>query len=192
MAKAIIHVVALVLWRVRVSGAQNVPAKGPLIVACNHVSLLDPPILGAFCPRRLHYMAKRELFGIPLLGRLITAVGAYPVDRHGSAAGAIKRSVEILRSGETIGIFPEGGRNPRGEAQARAGVALLAFLAKAPVLPAAIIGSNRASRLGGMKVAFGQPLQLDPSRRPTRDELKAFTEAIMREIRTLSENVVHA
>jgi 1-acyl-sn-glycerol-3-phosphate acyltransferase len=192
IAKFVVHAVAAVLWRVRVSGAQNVPREGPLIVACNHVSLLDPPILGGFCPRKLHYMAKRELFEIPLFGALIRALGAYPVDREGSAAGAIKRSIEILRAGSAVGIFPEGGRNPKGAAQARAGVALLASLAKSPVLPAAVVGSNRATRLGSISVIFGQPLRLDTDGRVTREELTAFAETIMREIRRLSENVVHA
>lgn len=192
VAKVVVRTVATMLWRVRVRGEENVPAEGPLIIACNHVSLLDPPILGAFCPRKLRYIAKRELFRIFLFGSLIRALGAYPVDREGSAAGAIKRSIDILRSGETVGIFPEGGRNPRGEAQARAGVALLAALAKCPVLPAAIVGSERAARLGRVTVLFGHPIRLDDTRRPTRQELEAFTETIMREIRVLSGNVVHA
>jgi 1-acyl-sn-glycerol-3-phosphate acyltransferase len=191
-AKMVVRAAALVLWRVRVCGAQNVPAEGPLIIACNHVSLLDPPILGAFCPRKLHYMAKRELFAIPLLGSLIGALGAFPIDREGSATGAIKRSIDILRSGETVGIFPEGGRNPRGEARARAGVALLAELGKSAVLPAAIVGSNNAMRFGRVTVLFGRPLQLDRGEKPTREELTVFTQTVMREIRALSENVVHA
>ncbi len=188
-AKVAIHAVSRLVWRVRVEGAQNVPAVGPLIVACNHVSLLDPPILGAYCPRPLRYMAKRELFTIPLFGPLIRAVGAYSVDREGSALGAVKRSIEILRSGEAIGIFPEGGRNPSGEARAREGVALLASLGKAPVIPAAIVGSSRALRLHAMKVVFGPPLRLDGGRKATRDELAKFTATVMGEIRALAEGV---
>jgi 1-acyl-sn-glycerol-3-phosphate acyltransferase len=189
IAKFLIHAVARVLWRVRVYGAENVPLEGPLIVACNHISLLDPPILGAFCPRMLHYMAKQELFEIFGFGALIRSFGAYPVDRKRNAAGAIKRSVEVLRSGGAIGIFPEGGRNLTGDVEARQGAALLASLAKAPVVPAAIVGSARATRLGAMKVAFGPPMSLDPARKATRDDLAKFTDAIMREIRTLAESI---
>src|SRR5579864_2900572 len=109
----------------RVYGAENVPKDGPLIVACNHVSYLDPPVLGTASPRRIEYMAKRQLFEIPVLGSLISAVGAYPVDREGSATAAVKRSVEVLRRGGAIGIFPEGTRNLEGTAEARTGVALL-------------------------------------------------------------------
>ncbi len=188
-AKVVVHAAGRVLWRVRVYGSERVPASGPLIIACNHVSLLDPPILGGFCPRKIHYMAKRELFGIPLFGPMIRALGAYPVDREGSATGAIRRSIEVLRAGETVGIFPEGGRNPSGEARARSGVALLASIAQAPVVPAAIVGSAAAMRLAPIHVVFGEPLQLDANKRATRDELTDFTRSVMAEIRALASSV---
>ncbi len=182
IAKLLILCVTHILWRVRVYGAENVPLDGPLIVACNHVSLLDPPLLGAFCPRKLRYMAKKELFKIPVFGPLIRAVGAYPVDRQRSATGAIRRSVEVLRSGGAVGIFPEGGRNLTGDVEARQGVALLASLAKAPVVPAAVVGSRKAALFAPIKVAFGRPMLLDPSRKATREDLAKFTDAVMREI----------
>jgi len=192
IAKWIIWRSGRVLWRIRVGGAQNVPFDGPLIIACNHISLLDPPILGAACPRMIHYMAKRQLFEVPLFGSLIRAVGAYPVDREGSAAGAIKRSIDVLRRGEAIGIFPEGGRNLHGEAQARHGVALLASLGSAPVIPAAIVGSSRAVRMGTVSVVFGTPLQLDSGRKATREDLAKFTDAVMEQIHTLAQSVSRA
>ncbi len=189
IARAFVHAVGRALWRVRVYGSERVPRTGALIIACNHVSLLDPPILGAFCPRKIQYMAKRELFEIPLFGSMIRALGAYPVDREGSATGAIKRSIEVLNAGGAVGIFPEGGRNPRGEVQARNGVALLASLGHAPVLPAAIVGSGAAKRFGRMEVVFGEPLQLDASRKATRDDLENFTQSVMREIRALASTI---
>jgi 1-acyl-sn-glycerol-3-phosphate acyltransferase len=174
-----------IVWRARVRGAHNVPRSGPLIVACNHVSYLDPPVLGTFCPRSLRYMAKEELFDFAVLGPLIRAVGAYPVDREGSATAAIKRSVDVLREGEAIGIFPEGTRNLTGEVAPRPGVALLASLAKAPVVPACIVYSGKG--IPKIKVAFGPPLSLPSDRKATRDDLAKFTESIMNEIRSLSE-----
>lgn len=189
IAKSTIWAVSRVLWRVRVFGAENVPRDGALIVACNHLSLLDPPVLGASCPRQLHYMAKRQLFNVPLLGPTIHALGAYPVDREGSAAGAIKRSLDVLRAGEAIGIFPEGGRNLRGEAQARRGVAYLASLVGAPVVPAAIVGSDAALRFARMDVVFGRAISLDGSRKATRDELAKFTDAVMDAIHMLARSV---
>lgn len=173
------------IWRMRAYGTQNVPMSGPVIIACNHVSYFDPPALGAASPRRIQYMAKEELFRIPLLGPAIRAVGAYPVDRQGSATAAIKRSVEVLHAGGAIGIFPEGGRNPTGEAQARGGVALLAALGRAPVVPARLDGTGGAKRLEQFRVYFGAPLRLPEGRKASREEMANFTDQVMRAIRSL-------
>jgi 1-acyl-sn-glycerol-3-phosphate acyltransferase len=177
------------LWKARAQGVENIPKDGPLIIACNHISLLDPPVMGSFVPRQIAYMAKKELFEIPVLGPAIAAVGAYPVDREGSATAAVKRSVEVLRRGGCIGIFPEGGRNLEGDKEARAGVALLASLGKAPVVPAAIIGSDQKKKRGKIKVAFGPPRALPADRKATREELAKFTEEIMSDIRALARTI---
>lgn len=175
------------LWRMRVHGAQNVPKDGPLIVACNHVSYLDPPVLGTACPRRIQYMAKQELFAIPVLGPAIRAVGAYPVDRKGSAVAAIKRSVEVLKRGGAVGIFPEGTRNRDGSGGAQGGVALLASLSGAPVLPACVSGTARAGKLARIEVYFGTPVALPAGRKATRDELEAFSQTVLATIRSLPQ-----
>jgi 1-acyl-sn-glycerol-3-phosphate acyltransferase len=188
-AAGTIRLIMQLVWRAKAYGTENVPATGPVIVACNHVSYLDPPGMGCFCPRRVQYMAKKELFEIPVLGRGIAAVGAYPVDREGSATAAIKRSLEILRAGGCIGIFPEGTRNPTGEVQPQTGVALLASLAKAPVVPACIVGTDRAKRFPQIKVAFGPPLQLPADRKATHDDLAKFTTDIMGAIGALAESL---
>ena len=188
-AKGLIWVVSRLLWRVKAYGQENVPLTGPLIIAANHRSNLDPPILGAYCPRRISYMAKVELFAIPILGAAIRSFGAYPVDRHGSSTAAIKRSVEVLRAGGCCGIFPEGGRNLDGERQVHEGVALLASLAKAPVVPAALIGTSRARQFAAMKVVYGKPMRLPEGRKATRDDLAKFTQEIMSAIAALSESI---
>jgi 1-acyl-sn-glycerol-3-phosphate acyltransferase len=185
-AKNTIRIIASIVWRAKAYGQENVPLTGPLIVACNHVSNLDPPVMGSFFPRRISYMAKKELFDIPVLGPMIRAVGAYPVDRQGSATAAIKRSVEVLRAGGTVGIFPEGGRNVTGNNEIRQGVALLASLGHAPVVPACIIGSDRANQLGQIKVVYGKPLALPAGRKATREDLAKFTDDVMSAIRALS------
>lgn len=179
-------------WRMRVHGGENVPKDGPVIVASNHVSYLDPPVLGTASPRRLSYMAKQELFAIPILGPLISAVGAYPVDREGSATSAIKRSVEVLRKGGAIGIFPEGTRNLTGQNEARGGVALLASLAKAPVVPASVVGTSGAKRFEKFDVIFGKPMSLPQDRKATREEMANFTDEVMRAIRSLPESIGRA
>ncbi|MDP9017324.1 MAG: 1-acyl-sn-glycerol-3-phosphate acyltransferase [Candidatus Eremiobacteraeota bacterium] len=177
------------IWRLRSRGRERVPMHGPLIVACNHSSYLDPVALGVACPRALAFMAKAELFEIPILGPIITAVNAYPVDRRKSATAAIKKSVEILREGRAVGIFPQGTRVVEGEGQAKGGVALLASLAGAPVLPAYVSGGAQAAQLHQIKVAFGTLLTLPAERKATREDLSNFTQAVMREITALGREI---
>ncbi|HEV3091156.1 MAG TPA: lysophospholipid acyltransferase family protein [Candidatus Cybelea sp.] len=188
-SKLTVRAMARVVWRARVFGAQNVPADGPLIVACNHRSYLDPPIMGSLCPRRISYMAKKELFDVPVLGTAIRALGAYAVDREGSATAAIRRSLEVLEGGGAVGIFPEGTRNRTGTVRPQTGVALLASLAKAPVVPACIVGSDRALRFGRIDVAFGSPLALESGRKATREDLAKFTAEIMSAIERLAGSI---
>lgn len=187
LAKAGVRLMVRVIWGARVVGTQNVPAEGPLIVACNHLSYLDPPAMGSLCPRRLSYMAKKELFEIPVLGPMIRALGAYAVDRHGSAAAAIKRSLQVLQEGGAVGIFPEGTRNRTGDVQPQIGVALLAALANAPVVPASIRGTDRALRLGRISVAFGAPLTPPAGGKARREDLAKFTVQIMNAIEALGK-----
>lgn len=187
-AAATLRLIFRTLYRTRVYGAQNVPREGPLIVASNHLSYLDPPSL-CFCPRRISFMAKKELFQIPVLGPAIRAVGAYPVDRHGHAKAAIKRSLAILSAGGAVGIFPEGTRNLTGEVTPQTGVALLAALSQAPVLPTCVLGGERAARFGQMKVVFGRPLTLSAERKATRDDLAKFTQDVMSAIRALAGSI---
>ncbi|HEY1978195.1 MAG TPA: lysophospholipid acyltransferase family protein [Candidatus Baltobacteraceae bacterium] len=186
LAAGTIRVFMRLLWRARATGTENVPRTGPLIVACNHRSYLDPPGMGCFCPRRISYMAKKELFDIPILGPAIRAVGAYPVDRQGSARAAIKRSLEVLQDGGAVGIFPEGTRNRDGSVQPQTGVALLASLAGAPVVPAHIAGSDRAMKFAQIKVVFGPPLSLPAGRKATHDDLAKFTADVMSAISALA------
>jgi len=134
-------------------------------------------------------MAKKELFTIPLLGTVIRGLGAYAVDRRGSATAAIRRSLQVLEAGGAIGIFPEGTRNRSGSVTPQTGVALLASLAQAPVVPACILGSDRALRLGRIDVAFGRPLALPAGRKATRDDLAKFTADIMKSIEELAESI---
>lgn len=187
-ASGLLRVIFVTVFRARAYGVENIPRDGPLIVACNHLSYLDPPAL-CFSPRRISFMAKKELFEIPVLGPAIRGVGAYPVDRQGSAKSAIKQSLAVLKGGGAVGIFPEGTRNIAGDIQPQIGVAVLAEMSGAPVLPACVLGGNRASRLGKMKVAFGKPLMLSGGRKATRDDLAKFTQEIMAAIAALAESI---
>jgi 1-acyl-sn-glycerol-3-phosphate acyltransferase len=123
------------------------------------------------------------------LGAVIRALGAYAVDRRGSATGAIKRSLNVLERGGVVGIFPEGRRSQAGASAPQTGVALLATLAQAPVVPACIRGTDRALRLGRVDVAFGAALPPPAGRKATREDLAKFTAEIMKAIEELAESI---
>ena len=129
---------------VDVHGMHNVPTDGPLIVASNHRSYLDPIILASFLPRRVYHMAKRELFRNALFAKLITYYGAFPVDREGTTrASTFRMARTLLGLGGAVVIFPEGGIvNSTAEVEVKEGVATLAAMSRAPVLPVYMAGSN--------------------------------------------------
>jgi 1-acyl-sn-glycerol-3-phosphate acyltransferase len=169
--------------------AHNVPADGPVIVACNHVSYLDPVVLGIGFRRPVTYLAKKELFAIPVLGGIITALGVYPLDREAGGVAAVRSALRALRDGRCIGIFPEGTRNLSGEVQGKGGAALLAALSGAPVVPAAIAGTRHARPFRQIRVIYGPPIQVERRRKADGDDLEKWTGEIMRRIRALEESI---
>ena len=166
------------------------PASGPVILACNHVSYVDPPALGCMLRRPVAYMAKVELFSIPVLGTLIRGLGAFPVDRSRGDIAAIKAAAEILKRGKILGIFPEGTRNTDGTVKAQMGVALLASLTGATVVPAYVSGSKGAARFAKITVTYGPPLRFVLDRKAKRDDLAKWTDDLMDRIYALRENIV--
>jgi len=187
--KTVLRPTTRLLFDVQVSGTENVPANGPLVVAANHLSYIDPPILGTWFPRTIHFMAKQELFEMPLLGWVIKRTHAFPVQRRSGDVGAIRRALHILKSGEAVGIFPEGTRNITGEHEARGGAVLLGVLGNSPVVPVAITGTNvAAKRLRGahVRVRIGMPIRFQGSeKKPTKAELEQWTNTLARSIEAL-------
>ena len=173
------------LLRERVQGAENLPAGG-FVLAPNHVSNLDPWPLGMpLWPRRqLHWMAKVELFK-PVLGTLISWGGAFPVRRGEGDEGAIETAVERVRAGDIVVIFPEGTRKEKGlikrhQSRPRTGAARVALRSGAPLVPAAIGGTDRLLRLGPLTVAYGPPVDLsDLEREDEREAAKEATDRLM-------------
>jgi 1-acyl-sn-glycerol-3-phosphate acyltransferase len=153
-------------FRLRARGVENLP-EGGFVLAANHTSNFDPWPLGLplFPRRQLRFMAKSELFN-PLLAPLLKAGGAFPVRRGEGDVEAIEQAVELVRAGEVVVMFPEGTRRKKGlrkkhEARAHTGAARIALKAGAPLLPAAISGTDRLSRLAPLRVAYGAPVPLD-------------------------------
>ena len=154
-------------FRGDVAGLENLPETGGYIVAANHASLLDPPMVGQFLPRQVAFFARKTLWRPGVAAWWLTAVGTIPVDRDGGTSlDAIKRVLKTLGSGKVVIVFPEGTRSADGELQPpKAGVGLLACKAHVPVVPARVFGSFEAfGRDGSMhlgspvSVTFGKPL----------------------------------
>ena len=143
VARGFFTVALWLLAGYRVSGVRNVPRRGPLIVVGNHLHNLDPLVVCVAIPRSLHLMAKAELFGIPVLGRLIRFSGAFPVERGRADRRAIRQAEATLAQGIAFGIFPEGTRSVSGAmSKPLAGGALIALRSGAPVLPVAVTGTE--------------------------------------------------
>ena len=161
-----------------VSGREHVPARGACIVASNHVSFLDPVVVGVACPRRLAFMARDTLFAQPLLGVWLRAVGAIPVHRHEADPSAIRAALRRLRAGRPLALFPEGGRQLSGAlGSAKRGVGLLAMAARAPIVPVYLEGTFRALPPGArwfrrakIRVAFGPAVAYTERSAPSAPE----------------------
>ena len=174
--KPLVAMFGRVWFRLSAVGTELVPRDGPVLLASNHQSVLDPPLIGCVLPRELDYMAKTELFRIPGFGALIHALNAHPVDRSGSDSAALRLALRLLGAGRAVLVFPEGTRSAEGRlGPAHAGAGMLAALSGAPVLPVYIQGSGRALPRGAVvprparvTVRFGAPVRFARERGRTR------------------------
>ena len=162
-------------------GRENIPQKDAFIMVSNHGSLLDPPLLGHALGRNISFMAKAELFKIPLLGFVIKACGAYPVKRGIADKNTIKTACKKLTSDNCIGIFIDGTRQKNGRVnKPKQGAALLAFKNQKLLLPVAIVNSHRLIRFkfciplfSKIVIKVGKPVQ--PPQSSSRDDLNSVT-----------------
>lgn len=184
--KSLAGIVFRTWLRVSAVGKEHIPAEGSAIVCCNHLSLWDPPIIGYLMPRRIRYMAKADLFRIPLFGPLIKHLGAFPVKRGGVSKESIRLSLDLLASGEMLLIFPEGTRNIDGRETGKRGAVHLAFKSGAPIIPAAIVGTFRP--FSKITVRFGEPVDLTKYREQGNAEAqREATDKVMDAIHRLME-----
>jgi 1-acyl-sn-glycerol-3-phosphate acyltransferase len=176
------------VFRWQVIGRDHIPKEGPVILCPNHISLWDPPLLGSGIERQVFFMAKEELFRIPVVSFLITQFGAFPVKRGAGDRAAIRSTLKLLEEGKIFGIFPEGTRSKTGEiGEGMSGVAMFALKSQAQVIPVAIIGPYRLFR--PVKIVYGKPIDLTELReaKSSSDTLKETTELIMAEIKKLHD-----
>lgn len=151
------------LFRIRVIGVENLPLTGPLMVCANHISMWDPFVIGACLKKiQVHYMAKEELFRIPVLRKFLSALGAYPVNRKNNDLRAIKTTIQLIKDGNCVGIFPQGTRcpgiNPRTSV-IKGGAGMCAYHAKCDVLPVAVVNKKwRMSFMARTYIVIGKPI----------------------------------
>jgi 1-acyl-sn-glycerol-3-phosphate acyltransferase len=168
-SKLLVQAVLYGVFRMEVTGREHEPAEGPFLAVSNHWSAFDPPVLGAALRRKVHFMAKQELFDIPVLRSWMRCIGTFPVRRGQPDRQAIRTALQVLERGGVVGMFPEGTRNPRGYLlPAEPGAAFLALKARVPVLPVGILGTLEVlpkgawvPRVRKIRVRIGPPFRVD-------------------------------
>ncbi|TDF99325.1 lysophospholipid acyltransferase family protein [Paenibacillus piri] len=181
--RVLFYLIFRVLFRLKVVGLEHIPPDRPVILCANHTSNLDPPLLGSpITDRRVHYMAKAELFDIPVLGKLLPKISAFPVKRGGVSKESIRLSLQLLSENSIIGIFPEGSRSNSG-GMGKKGAASLAIKSGATVIPAAIVGGYKPFRR--ITLAYGKPVDLSEFADGGSEGLERATDKIMSVIRSM-------
>ena len=177
---------ARVVWDTRVVGRDLVPRTGAVLLAANHLGVVDGPLVHGVVPRGTHVLVKEEMFRGPI-GLVLRAAGQIPVDRTGGRP-ALAAALAVLRRGGAVGIFPEGNRGRGDASSARAGVAWLAAQSGAPVVPVAVLGTRRTGEGLGhvpgprrrLVVEFGAPVHLEPPPGASRREAVAHAHEVLR------------
>jgi len=197
ITRVFVRILMPLLGGITVRGAENIPARGPVLLAINHRSYMDPPYLSMITGRQLHLMAKEQLFTIPVFGPYIRAMGAFPVKRGVADRGAIRQAIDELKAGHVLGIFPEGTRaDPGTLLPAERGFALIAKQTGIPIVPVALEGTDKvhpkhAKRLHRAHVTatIGKPAtageMLAANADPDKDALTIIGEATTRMIAAL-------
>jgi len=177
-------------FRWRVFNPERVPETGAVILASNHASFLDPPLVGAGLKRGINYMARESLFRFPGIGALLRSWSAVPVDRDGGGAAGLKAILDRLLAGGGIILFPEGTRTRDGKLQpARSGIGLVVIKSTAPVVPVRVFGTYEAfgrhikvPRPKRIAVKYGQPMNFEKLRAEAKDCPKARLKEIYQQI----------
>ncbi|WP_102274734.1 lysophospholipid acyltransferase family protein [Cytobacillus massiliigabonensis] len=184
-AKSVVYGILKPIYRFDVIGTEHFPKEGGVLLCSNHIHNFDPPVVGINAPRPVHFMAKEELFNVPILGKLVPHLNAFPVKRGMSDREALRKGLAILKDGHVLGLFPEGTRSKTGELKkGLAGAGFFALRTDAAIVPCAIIGPYKAFKK--LKVVYGKPIDMN-SLRERKASAEETTEIIMDAIRKLIE-----
>lgn len=182
-ARIIVKIILTPLYRIETIGLENVPKEGGVLLCANHKSNLDPPVIGITMKRPVIFMAKAELFNIPVLNTIMRTCHAFPIKRGKADRVALRKGLETLRDGHVLGIFPEGKRSKTGElGKGMSGVGFFALKTNAYVVPCGIIGTYKPFRK--TKVVYGKPIPFDELRNKKTSADEA-TELIMSHIKEI-------
>ena len=170
----LVRVIGRLYFGVRFEGVENIPSEGPLIIAPNHVTYADPPLISLAVRRPIYFMAWKRLFDVPLLGGLIRFLRAFPLETESADPTAVRGAARLLKAGQAVMIFPEGGRTPDGRLQRfKPGAFRLACSQGAAILPVTIVGGHESwpprrvlPRPGRITIVFHSPVKPLPGASP--------------------------
>jgi 1-acyl-sn-glycerol-3-phosphate acyltransferase len=187
LARLLSKVFFSIFYRVTYEGLHNIPKIGALIVCANHISMLDMFLFGPVLKQQIHFMAKKELFRIPVLNLILKRLGAYPVNRGRADMQAAKTTLMLLKEGKTVGIFPEGHRRnkTRKKIRPKTGAVLFAIESGVPILPVGIFGSYKP--FSKIRVVYGKPyyIKVGNEKRITKPDLQEMADDLMGKIYSL-------
>ena len=189
IAKTLVKWAVQLLFFLRISGKENIPAEGKIIICSNHKKLIDPALVAACTKRHIAFMSKQELYSNPVIRFFMKQFGTIPVNRDGNDLQSIKQSLQVLSSGGALGIFPQGTRSLNDEKKFKPGVSLLAIRTNTPLIPVHIIGNYKLFRR--MSVVVGKPISLEKYAKQnltTEDYDRIANEEIARPLLALGKN----
>jgi 1-acyl-sn-glycerol-3-phosphate acyltransferase len=191
LVESIVRPIFTLVYRVRITGREHVPVTGGCILAANHVSVMDGFFLGIAVTRQVRFMAKAELFRVPIVKQVLAGAGAFPVERGADAGRAVAAAVQLLEQGAVVGVFPEGTSLPGRKGGYKRGAARLALATGAPLVPVALVGTEftlepttHRIRLPRVHIVIGEPLVV-PRQEPTAEAATALTHRLEEAIATL-------
>jgi len=182
-ARSVVAGILKSTYRIKVEGLEHFPKEGGVLLCTNHISNFDPPVVGVTAPRKVLFMAKDELFKVPVLKQLLNNFGTFPVKRGGGDREALRAGLKVLKDGNVLGLFPEGTRSKDGKlGKGQPGAGFFALRSTAAVVPCAIIGPYKSFRT--LRVVYGKPINMEEYREK-KISAEEMTNIIMGEINNL-------
>lgn len=188
-AKGLVKIIFNIFYKIEIEGIDNIPKEGRAILCANHLSNLDPVILGIVCPRPISFMAKKELFSNKIFAKLFYSLNAFPVDRQSSDISAIRKSLEVLKEERLLGIFPEGTRITNIDINsAKPGISMIGIKSKSPIIP--IFIDSKYKLFTKIKVYVGKPIYLDNyyNKKLRTEDYKEISVNILKSIYSLKKD----